>query len=423
MIDPKYRGIELTERICAFCGKQLTSLVPYQCKRCGNYFCADHRLPENHECVFKNRSWESWKKEQGKMKSSPDRTYKPFKPKQSKENKHWNKRKQASKFRYKWNNFKYRLHQKQSRRIKLPIGFGLSLFVPLLVGLFVVYLLFPGITYATQFFGTENTFLILLLFLLIPAEVNSIVPWIAWIISGFVGGFLSEKILIPFISMYALIWVFLFILQGNLIMQQFSMFGAFGLDQIILQILAINIIFSIFAFGFGGWIGASIGGGFSSTYIKKSTAVVTILVIISLVIVGFYYAGFFEDFSIVEDNNYILGDSVINGDIEFTFLSAGWEKYQYSNTEYFYFNIKATNIGKIKSSCILNNFIYETENGYLYEGDTYFETFILDPGRNSTHKIICRTIDKEFIPVTKIYFKFANSAWDNNGKEITVNIE
>ncbi|MDZ5811002.1 rhomboid family intramembrane serine protease [Halorubrum sp. AD140] len=33
---------------CDVCGEYEN--LPYQCKRCGRTFCADHRLPENHDC-------------------------------------------------------------------------------------------------------------------------------------------------------------------------------------------------------------------------------------------------------------------------------------------------------------------------------------------------------------------------------------
>mgnify|MGYP000678181844 FL=1 len=33
---------------CDECGKQEN--MPYECRRCGGTFCADHRLPENHDC-------------------------------------------------------------------------------------------------------------------------------------------------------------------------------------------------------------------------------------------------------------------------------------------------------------------------------------------------------------------------------------
>lgn len=38
--------------VCAYCGRKFTELS-YQCTHCGSYFCPDHRLPENHECLWK----------------------------------------------------------------------------------------------------------------------------------------------------------------------------------------------------------------------------------------------------------------------------------------------------------------------------------------------------------------------------------
>jgi hypothetical protein len=35
---------------CSLCTKQID--YPYECSHCGNTFCADHRLPENHLCVY-----------------------------------------------------------------------------------------------------------------------------------------------------------------------------------------------------------------------------------------------------------------------------------------------------------------------------------------------------------------------------------
>lgn len=34
---------------CANCSSEITS-IPYNCKYCGNKFCSEHRLPENHNC-------------------------------------------------------------------------------------------------------------------------------------------------------------------------------------------------------------------------------------------------------------------------------------------------------------------------------------------------------------------------------------
>ena len=44
---------------CHFCKKKLDEF-PFTCKFCGNEFCSDHRLPENHKCI----GLEKYKEEQ-----------------------------------------------------------------------------------------------------------------------------------------------------------------------------------------------------------------------------------------------------------------------------------------------------------------------------------------------------------------------
>lgn len=182
------------------------------------------------------------------------------KEKKIKQKKYKNKRKLGSKIKYKLKNVRYKLFKRKYRRISFSPGLFLSLFIPLLVGLIVVYLLEPGLSLMLQYgnlgFGIEW----ILLFLIIPAEVNSYVPWIAWIASGFAGGFISGRVLIPFISMYVLLWIMLLILGGDSILPSFGFIGGYGLQQIFIQRLIINFIFAILAFGFGGWIGSSIKG-------------------------------------------------------------------------------------------------------------------------------------------------------------------
>ena len=46
---------------CAACGKNLEGLG-FKCRYCGEYFCIDHQLPENHSC----QDLEDWKS--GKLK-------------------------------------------------------------------------------------------------------------------------------------------------------------------------------------------------------------------------------------------------------------------------------------------------------------------------------------------------------------------
>lgn len=35
--------------VCSYCGNPES--IPFRCKFCNEYFCADHHLPENHECM------------------------------------------------------------------------------------------------------------------------------------------------------------------------------------------------------------------------------------------------------------------------------------------------------------------------------------------------------------------------------------
>ncbi len=36
---------------CEHCGEKI-DLLPFKCKYCGRAFCKEHRLPENHQCIF-----------------------------------------------------------------------------------------------------------------------------------------------------------------------------------------------------------------------------------------------------------------------------------------------------------------------------------------------------------------------------------
>lgn len=170
------------------------------------------------------------------------------------------KKEYGSKIKSKLKNLKYRFGRKTYRKSGFSSSLLLGLFVPLFVGLLVLYLLEPGLSLMFEYSNFEYGIQWLLVFLLLPAEVNSYVPWIAWIASGFAGGIISRRVLIPFVSMYILIWVMLFVFAGDTITQSFGYLGGFGLEQILIQTLIINFIYAILAFGFGGWIGASIRG-------------------------------------------------------------------------------------------------------------------------------------------------------------------
>lgn len=262
---------------CPICNKTLDSLVAYKCKRCDLFYCDKHRLPENHSCSGLPNKGDitDWINEEEKFKDKkPDEEldYKHEKEKKRKrEKKHKHERmhnsygskikhSRSSKIKNRWNFYKNKLHMKRHYKTGNSGRTILALFVPLIVGLATLYFLEPGVSLLVQYSNSENALMWLLILLIIPAEANSYVPWIAWIAAGFAGGLISGKVLIPFISMYILSWVLIFILGGETINQSFAMFSGFGMNQVLFQMLAINFFYSIFAFGFGGWIGASIGG-------------------------------------------------------------------------------------------------------------------------------------------------------------------
>lgn len=39
---------------CIYCNKE-TGYLPFKCNYCGNQFCKEHRLPENHDCTFEKK--------------------------------------------------------------------------------------------------------------------------------------------------------------------------------------------------------------------------------------------------------------------------------------------------------------------------------------------------------------------------------
>ncbi|PSQ53130.1 rhomboid family intramembrane serine protease [Halobacteriales archaeon SW_8_65_20] len=51
---------------CDVCGQQID--MPYECRRCGSEFCAEHRLPENHSCPGLNE----WNDPEGVFESDID---------------------------------------------------------------------------------------------------------------------------------------------------------------------------------------------------------------------------------------------------------------------------------------------------------------------------------------------------------------
>jgi len=62
---------------CDYCGETINEL-PWTCKRCGQTFCGDHRLPENHKCKgTKNKNFFEplTKKSKTKIQKSKTKSY------------------------------------------------------------------------------------------------------------------------------------------------------------------------------------------------------------------------------------------------------------------------------------------------------------------------------------------------------------
>lgn len=61
--------------VCTHCGKK--ELMPFKCKFCGELYCSNHRLPENHECLGLKSYKEEWRMKPEKW------VYEPFQEKRA----------------------------------------------------------------------------------------------------------------------------------------------------------------------------------------------------------------------------------------------------------------------------------------------------------------------------------------------------
>jgi hypothetical protein len=115
-----------------------------------------------------------------------------------------------------------------------------------------------------------------------------------------------------------------------------------------------------------------------------------------------------------------IGDSIIFENIKFTFLSAYWEDLTY------YLNVKLENIG----SEVQNGYVvitkYEMKNGYKYEtvGMPSSGYFNINPGKSETKQVdgSSYVIDKDFLPVSKIYLSIKKGILGENGIEVILNV-
>ncbi|HIE41262.1 MAG TPA: hypothetical protein EYP80_01215 [Candidatus Aenigmarchaeota archaeon] len=126
-----------------------------------------------------------------------------------------------------------------------------GLLLPFIVGLTFVYLLTPGMSQFTALIGTNNTPLLLTSAFLSP--LTSMISWLAWIVSGFVGGLILKRVLIPFLSTYGLAWLVFYIVGGE---QLSTIIGLIG-GTAVIQVMALNAFVALLAFGFGGSIGSN----------------------------------------------------------------------------------------------------------------------------------------------------------------------
>lgn len=51
---------------CSFCGRKIEGYSFWRCHYCGEYFCGEHRLPENHNCIGVPRDWDTYREERAK---------------------------------------------------------------------------------------------------------------------------------------------------------------------------------------------------------------------------------------------------------------------------------------------------------------------------------------------------------------------
>ena len=136
---------------------------------------------------------------------------------------------------------------------------------------------------------------------------------------------------------------------------------------------------------------------------------IIVLIIVSMVIgIGFLSGCTQSEQSESKKTIYNLGDSITVENIKYTFLSAkgseSWGGYTYN------LEIKGENLAKEEVTGYVAVIKYEMENGYSYEHNEMFSIgtkFTINPGKTQTKTIISSgEIDKDFLPVAKIYIEF-----------------
>lgn len=104
---------------CAYCGKELITVIPFQCKRCGEYYCIHHRLPEQHKCINLVEQQQPILESEVKLEDEDNISRKR---KHKKHKKHKKKYTLVQTIRYKL------------RKLRIPPGFIISLILLFIMG-------------------------------------------------------------------------------------------------------------------------------------------------------------------------------------------------------------------------------------------------------------------------------------------------
>lgn len=117
--------------------------------------------------------------------------------------------------------------------------------------------------------------------------------------------------------------------------------------------------------------------------------------------------------------NYNIGESITVGNIRYTFLSASWDT-NYLGSEIYSLKVKGENLGNIQTTGIIAITQYKMENGYIYKhselgGWSIGAEFTINPGKEVIKTISSNSgeIDRDFLPVDKIYIEFRKESPSN----------
>ncbi|MEX2680861.1 MAG: AN1-type zinc finger domain-containing protein [Candidatus Sigynarchaeota archaeon] len=193
---------------CAHCNKD--AYLGFQCKRCGGYFCAKHRLPETHNCAFKNMKSEEvairMQLEKGGERRATQRM--PINDTPENERRMYGDKSEPRAYE----------DDEEDSDVSMRLGGGMVGSVNLVFGL-VVFLIFAGMDLAF-FLMFQNPFMLL------PLIVHAVfLPFLFYIAIKQKRGLLPPKAMVGFIQLiigYMLVYtgveIVVAIVQGNFLM-------------------------------------------------------------------------------------------------------------------------------------------------------------------------------------------------------------